>query len=105
MNAPLKLTPAQVKQAAEEAADPHAIVRDALARLPGDKGAIYEESVIEALRVIRRKSEAEYARLIANVKGQRTRLDKLTKGEGEQHDSPQDMVLAVARQRVSPTGT
>ena len=101
MNAPLKLTPAQVKQAAEEAADPHAIVRDALARLPGDKGAIYEESVIEALRVIRRKSEAEYARLIANVKGQRTRLDKLTKGEGEQHDSPQDMVLAVARQHAT----
>ena len=101
MNAPLKLTLAQVKQAAAEAADPQAIVRDALARLPGDKGAIYEEDVIEALRVIRRKSEAEYARLIANVKGQRTRLDKLTKGEGEQHDSPQDMVLAVARQRAT----
>jgi len=101
MNAPLKLTPAQVKQAANEAADPQAIVRDALARLPGDKGAIYEEEVIEALRVIRRKSEAEYARLIANVKGQRTRLDKLTKGEGEQHDSPQDMVLAVARQHAT----
>ncbi len=101
MNAPLKLTPAQVKQAANEAADPQAIVRDALARLPGDKGAIYEEDVIDALRVIRRKSEAEYSRLTANVKGQRTRLDKLTKGEGEQHDSPQDMVLAVARQHAT----
>lgn len=101
MNAPLKITPAQVKQAANEAADPQAIVRDALARLPGDKAAIYEDEVIEALRVIRRKSEAEYARLIANVKGQRTRLDKLTKGEGEQHDSPQDMVLAVARQHAT----
>ena len=101
MNAPLKLTPAQVKQAANEAADPQAIVRDALARLPGDKGAIYEEEVIEALRVIRRKSEAEYTRLTANVKGQRTRLDKLTRGEGEQPDSPQDMVLAVARQHAT----
>jgi len=101
MNAPLKLTPAQVKQAAAEATDPQAIVRDALARLPGDKAAIYEDEVIEALRVIRRKSEAEYARLIANVKGQRTRLDKLTKGEGEQPDSPQDMVLAVARQHAT----
>lgn len=100
MNAPLKLTPAQVKQAAAEATDPQAIVRDALARLPGDKGAIYEEEVIEALRVIRRKSEAEYTRLTANVKG-RTRLDKLTKGEGEQPDSPQDMVLAVARQHAT----
>ena len=69
MNASLKLTPAQVKQAAAEATDPQAIVRDALARLPGDKGAIYEEEVIEALRVIRRKSEAEYTRLTANVKG------------------------------------
>lgn len=101
MNAPLKITPAQVKQAAAEATDPQAIVRDALARLPGDKAAIYEDEVIEALRVIRRKSEAEYARLIANVKGQRTRLDKLTKGEGEQPDSPQDMVLAVARQHAT----
>jgi len=101
MNAPLKLTPAQVKQAANEAADPQAIVRDALARLPGDKGAIYEDEVIEALRVIRRKSEAEYTRLTANVKGQRTRLDKLTKSEGEQPDSPQDMVLAVARQHAT----
>ena len=101
MNAPLKLTPAQVKQAAAEATDPQAIVRDALARLPGDKGAIYEEEVIEALRVIRRKSEAEYTRLTANVKGQRTRLDKLTRGEGEQPDSPQDMVLAVARQHAT----
>ena len=101
MNASLKLTPAQVKQAAAEAADPQAIVRDALARLPGDKGAIYEEEVIEALRVIRRKSEAEYTRLTANVKGQRTRLDKLTRGEGEQPDSPQDMVLAVARQHAT----
>ena len=101
MNASLKLTPAQVKQAAAEATDPQAIVRDALARLPGDKGAIYEEEVIEALRVIRRKNEAEYTRLTANVKGQRTRLDKLTKGEGEQPDSPQDMVLAVARQHAT----
>ena len=101
MNAPLKLTPAQVKQAAAEATDPQAIARDALARLPGDKGAIYEEEVIEALRVIRRKSEAEYTRLTANVKGQRTRLDKLTRGEGEQPDSPQDMVLAVARQHAT----
>lgn len=101
MNASLKLTPAQVKQAAAEATDPQAIVRDALARLPGDKGAIYEEEVIEALRVIRRKSEAEYTRLTANVKGQRTRLDKLTRGEGEQPDSPQDMVLAVARQHAT----
>ncbi|MBL8435372.1 MAG: hypothetical protein JNL99_10590 [Zoogloea sp.] len=101
MNAPLKLTPAQVKQAAAEATDPQAIVRDALARLPGDKGAIYEDEVVEALRVIRRKSEAEYTRLTANVKGQRTRLDKLTKGEGEQPDSPQDMVLAVARQHAT----
>lgn len=101
MNAPLKLTPAQVKQAAAEATDPQAIVRDALARLPSDRAAMYEDEVIEALRVIRRKSEAEYARLIANVKGQRMRLDKLTKGEGEQPDSPQDMVLAVARQHAT----
>lgn len=101
MNAPLKLTPAQVKQAAAEATDPQAIVRDALARLPGDKGAIYEDEVIEALRVIRRKSEAEYTRLTVNVKGQRTRLDKLTKGDTEQPDSPQDAILALAREHAT----
>lgn len=103
MNAPLKLTPAQVRQAAEEAADPQAIVRDALARLPSDKGAIYEDEVIEALRVIRRKNEAEYERLIANVKGQRTRLDKLTKGDGHaaQQDNTQDLILSIARENAS----
>lgn len=101
MNAPLKLTPAQVKAAAEQTTDPQAIVRDALARLPADKGAIYEDEVIEALRVIRRKSEAEYTRLTANVKGQRTRLDRLTKGEGEQPDSPQDAILALAREHAT----
>lgn len=104
MNAPLKLSPAQVKQAADDAADPQAIVRDALARLPGDKGAIYEDEVIDALRVIRRKSGAEYERLVANMKGQRTRLDKLTKGEGSgqhQQDTSTDMILSVAREHAT----
>ncbi len=103
MNAPLKLTPAQVQEAAAEAANPQAIVRDALTRLPSDKGAIYEDEVIEALRVIRRKSEAEYARLTANMKGQRTRLDKMTKGEGQaaQQDNAQDLILSIARENAS----
>ncbi|MBL0283462.1 MAG: hypothetical protein IPQ01_05885 [Zoogloea sp.] len=104
MNAPLKLSPAQVKQAADDAADPQAIVRDALARLPGDKKAIYEDEVIDALRIIRRKSGAEYERLVANMKGQRTRLDKLTKGEGSgqhQQDTSTDMILSVAREHAT----
>ncbi len=104
MNAPLKLSPTQVKQAADDAADPQAIVRDALARLPGDKGAIYEDEVIDALRVIRRKSGAEYERLVANMKGQRTRLDRLTKGEGSgqhQQDTSTDMILSVAREHAA----
>ena len=69
MNAPLKLTPAQVKQAANEAADPQAIVRDALARLPGDKGAIYEEEVIEALDAGVRSPEDIEQHLVASYIG------------------------------------
>ncbi len=101
MTTSLKLTPAQVKAAAEQTTDPQAIVRNALARLPGDKGAIYEDDVIEALRVIRRKSEPEYTRLTANIKGQRTRLDKLTKGDSGQPDSPHDAILALAREHAT----
>lgn len=103
MNAPLKLTPEQVKQAAAEAADPQAIVKDALARLPNDKGAIYEDEVIEALKTIRRKNQAEYERLAASAKGQRTRLDRLTKPEGGTHqpDTTNDLILQVAREHAT----
>lgn len=101
MNAPID--PDLVKAAAEQTNDPQTIVRDALARLPHDKGAIYEDEVIDALRVIRRKSEAEYARLIANVKGQRTRLDRLTRGDGQtsHQDTTQDLILSIARENAS----
>ncbi len=97
MNA--RISPDLVKAAAEQTADPEAIVRDALARQTTDKGALFEDVAIEALATIRRKSEAEYTRLIANVKGVRTKLDKLTKPQGQaaQQDSLQSMILDVAR--------
>lgn len=101
MNA--RISPDLVKAAAEQTTDPQAIVKDALARLPNDKGAIYEDDVIEALKAIRRKNQAEYERLVANVKGQRTRLDRLTKPEGSshQHDTTNDLILQVAREHAT----
>ena len=97
MNA--RISPELVKAAAAESADPEAIVRDALARQTTDKGAIFEDAAVEALTTIRAKSEAAYSRLIANVKGVRTKLDKLTKPQGQaaQQDSLQSMILDVAR--------
>ncbi len=103
MTAPLKLTPEQVRQAAEEAAEPQTIVHDALGRLATDKAAIYEDEVIAALATVRRKSEAAYTRLIAGVKG-RTRLDTLTKPEGRaqhQQDTNTDMILSVAQEHAT----
>ncbi|WP_374502480.1 hypothetical protein [Zoogloea sp.] len=97
MNA--RISPDLVKAAADQTADPEAIVRDALARQTTDKGAIFADDVIEALATIRSKSEASYTRLIANVKGVRTKLDKLTKPQSQttQQDSLQSMILDVAR--------
>ena len=95
MNAPLIFTPEQLEVAAATTADPEAIVRAAAERFSTDPGAIYEEEVIDALRTIRRKSEATYTRLISPLKGQRTRLDKLTKTEGDRARAPD--VVAIAR--------
>ena len=97
MNA--RISPDLVKAAAEQTTDPQVIVKDALARQTTDKGAIFADDVIAALTTIRAKSEAEYTRLIANVKGVRTKLDKLTKPQGQaaQQDSLQSMILDVAR--------
>lgn len=97
MNA--RISPDLVKAAADQTADPEAIVRDALARQTTDKGALFEDAAIAALTMIRAKSEAAYTRLIANVKGVRTKLDKLTKPQGQaaQQDNLQSMILDVAR--------
>jgi hypothetical protein len=98
MNA--RISPDLVKAAADQTVNPEGIVRDALARQTTDKGAIFADDVIEALATIRSKSEASYTRLIASAKGVRTKLDKLTKPQGQaaQQDSLQSMILDVARE-------
>lgn len=97
MNA--RISPDLVRAAAEQTSDPEVVLREALARQTTDKGAIFAADVIAALTTIRAKSEAEYTRLIANVKGVRTKLDKLTKPQGQaaQQDSLQSIILDVAR--------
>lgn len=87
-----------VKQAALETADPVAIVTEALAMLVSDPGALYENHVIAALKTIRQKDEAAYARLCAQAKGCVTKLDKLTAPEREsRQDNVQDEILQVAQ--------
>ena len=96
--ATVKFSPEQIAAAANEAADPRVIVRDALGKSPTDKGAMYEDAVIDALRAIRRKSETEYLRLVADARGYKTQLDRLTKTESDrQTDSYIDLILSVAK--------
>lgn len=103
MNAPF--TPEQIETAALETADPSAIVREALERLRNDPGALFDADVLDALRTIRRKDEAEYARLTAAAKGQITRLEKLTRpdsgGSNRAGDNSHDLILSIARQHAA----
>ena len=100
----LKLTPQQIEEAANDSADPVAVVNAALARFTKDKTAIFDDVVIDALKTIRRKNEAEYLRLVANAKGCKTALDKLTRTEGgNQNDSYHDLILNVAKNAASFT--
>lgn len=80
------ITPNIVESAAVQTADPVAVVEGALSRLPTDPGAIYEDAALAALRAIREKDEAAYARLCAKAKGHKTKLDKLTTPERDAHD-------------------
>ena len=87
-----------IRQAAEQTADPSAIIEAALAKMASDPGAMYEDAVVASLKVIRQKDEATYARLTAQAKGCKTRLDKLTAPERDNHqDSTQDQVMTIAR--------
>lgn len=96
--APPGISAEAVLLAAQQTADPVAIVEAALAKMASDPGAMYEEAVIAALKVIRQKEEAAYVRLTAQAKGCKTRLDKLTAPERDSHqDSTQDMILSIAR--------
>lgn len=94
----LSIPPEIVRQIAEETADPAAIVEGALSKLSADAGAMYEDQVISALKVIRQKDEAAYARFVSRAKKCKTRLDKLTAPERDNHqDSNQDLILQVAQ--------
>lgn len=95
----ISTSPEILRQAAEEAADPVAVVETALKALDSDPGAVFEENVLAALKTIRRKGdEAAYARLVAQAKGLKTRLDKLTAPERDSHqDSMLTLVLQTAR--------
>lgn len=87
-----------VKQAAKETADPEATVMNALEQFSNDAGAMYENHVVDALKTIRQKDEATYARLCAKATGCKTRLDKLTTPDRDtRQDSAHDEILQVAQ--------
>lgn len=94
----LSIPPEIVRQIAEETADPAAIVEEALSKLSTDAGAMYEDQVISALKAIRQKDEAAYARFVSRAKKCKTRLDKLTAPERDSHqDNNQDLILQAAQ--------
>lgn len=93
-----KFNPAQVKQAAEETADPAAIFTEALGALPTNPAALYQDHVISALKTLRQKDEAAYTRIVVQAKGYTTRLDKLTAPEREHSDDcAQDNIISIAK--------
>lgn len=94
----LLMPPELVRQAAEQTSDPIAIVTEAIGKLASDPGSVYEEPVLTALKTIRQKDEATYARLTAQARGCKTRLDKLTALDRDSHqDSAQDDILRLAQ--------
>ena len=103
MNAPF--TPEQIEAAAQATADPSATFREALERLPSDPGALFDADVLDALRTIRRKDEAEFIRLTAAARGQRTRLERLTRSDScdsnRGGDNLQNIAVSIARQHAT----
>lgn len=103
MNAPF--TPEQIEAAAQATADPSAIFREALERLPSDPGALFDADVLDALRTIRRKDEAAFLRLTAAAKGQRTRLERLTRSDSCDRnrggENLQNIAVSIARQHAT----
>lgn len=71
---------------AEETANPEAVIEHALARFSIDKTAMYEDHVIEALKVIRARDANAYERYKARAQGCKTVLDKLTVSQRDVSD-------------------
>ena len=65
----IAISPELLRQAAEETSDPVAVVEAALGKHARDAGAMYETNVIDAMKVIRQKDEAAYARLVVKATG------------------------------------
>ena len=91
----------------EVAPDPLRIVEEAIARLPEDVGAIFEEAVIEAFSTLRATDLANYVRLRQKAKQANpacsvTEIDRVAQGDmpaaGADH-SVLDELVAVARAR------
>lgn len=94
----VQFSPEIVRQAAEQTADPHAILAEAISRLPNDPGAIFEDTAINAARTLRKTDEAAYYRLRAKAKGHHGSLDKLTAPERENRDdNVLDRVVQIAK--------
>ncbi|MBK9160416.1 MAG: hypothetical protein IPM27_02430 [Nitrosomonadales bacterium] len=88
-----------VRQAAEETANPEAIVTAALGQLQANPDALYQEHVIAALKLVRQNDPVAYARLINRAKGHKGRLEELTAaGRENRDDSNLAQLIALARE-------
>jgi hypothetical protein len=91
----------------EEATDSLAIIESAIARLPDDVGAIFEPTVITALKALRDSDLAAYQRIrqrvkLANATCSVTALDRATRGSASnvaEERSALDDLVALVRAR------
>ena len=89
----------QVKQAAEQTANPETIFDEALVNLASDPAALYTDEVISALKTIRSKDRLAYIRLCTKAKGHKTALEKMTAPEQEERDdNDSSRLIAIARE-------
>ncbi|MBX3647163.1 MAG: hypothetical protein KF766_05785 [Rhodocyclaceae bacterium] len=96
------ISPDFVRQAAEETANPEAVVKAALENLDTEPDALYHDNVIVALKAIRQNDEAAYTRLIIKADGHKTRLDRLTRPEREESDhSASDRIIQIVKERCT----
>lgn len=89
-----------IEQAAVEVANRLKLIDEALAKLPSDPGALFEQTVLDALRVVRADSPAHYARIrekAKEAKGVVVELDRLTRVEEAGSDEVVDQLIRLAK--------
>ena len=95
-------SPELVPQAAQGVADPAQIIETALSAQETNPGAIFEETVLDALRVLRDENPAEFLRYRARAKEAHkdtrlSELDRLMSQDGKGEASVLSNLIALAK--------